>query len=420
MLELTWDVRVSDTNDSEVQGEHKDQDGVEEQEDSQVVDDVGQHGNDWTQSRKDSQEEECLDQGQKDDDNHKDLADELCRSDRVLQNESDNGGPDVNHIGVVPWILEINGTSFEHLRPVIKSWVEDTDTQKNGKEPDFLYDLLSVVNIHNVDVDDEHDNVEQVHHATEYVVLSRIFVPFELDQLLNGLSIKDLKLFRLINETHQIVLAIDVFFKWIAVIVFAFFDVFTDLWEDVDGVGYLVDLVLVDDRLVFFIIVVEDGRNIWEDRLVIISELEDGVVVSAHIGFLVSMRTWPIIEIKRKTKYITLKKRRNRDTLLQDCWKNFIEEEAGDVVILELDDVINNEVDSFNLVTFQGTVDGSPIVVLNRLLFTTLLLLWNLVLEEDWELIREEFTVLFVEKCGHGSAIEGQDGSHVGAVEFQE
>lgn len=69
--------------------------------------------------------------------------------------------------------------------------------------------------------------------------------------------------------------------------------------------------------LILTIIVVENWRDVREYRLVIVSELEDGVVISAHVCFLVSMGTWPVVEIEGETEYVTFEEGSDCDTLLQ-------------------------------------------------------------------------------------------------------
>jgi hypothetical protein len=78
-----------------------------------------------------------------------------------------------------------------------------------------------------------------VHNTTEDVVLSGILVPLELNELLNGAGFEDLELLGLIDETHKIAIAVD---ELNLTVVDVLSDVFSDLRQDVDGVGDLVDL----------------------------------------------------------------------------------------------------------------------------------------------------------------------------------
>jgi hypothetical protein len=213
-----------------------------------------------------------------------------------------------------------------------------------------------------MDVYDHHDDVKHVHHAAEDVVLSRILVPFELDQLLDSFGGKDFKLFCFVDKTHQIVFTVDESFLAMTVVINSILDILSDLWQNVNRVSDFIDLILVN-ILIVTIFVVENGGNVREYRLVIVSELEDSVVVTTHICFLVGMRTWPVVEIKRKTENVTFKKGCDSDSFLQKCGKNVVEEEAGDVIILEFDDIINDQVHGFHLVAFQSTVDGCSVIV---------------------------------------------------------
>jgi len=125
------------------------------------------------------------------------------------------------------------------------------------------------------------------------------------------------------------------------------------------------------------------------------------------------MGTWPVVEIKGKTEYVTFEEGCDGDSFLQKCWKNLVEEEAGDVIILKLDNIIYDQVHGFHLVAFQSAVDGRSVIVFNLSLGIACLLLRDLVLIENRELIGEEFTVALVEQSCHGPAVEGEDGRHV-------
>ena len=82
-----------------------------------------------------------------------------------------------------------------------------------------------------------------MHDTTEDVVLSGILVPLELNELLNGAGFEDLELLGLIDETHKIAIAVD---ELNLTVVDVLSDVFSDLRQDVDGVGDLVDFARVD------------------------------------------------------------------------------------------------------------------------------------------------------------------------------
>ena len=187
-----------------------------------------------------------------------------------MQNESNNGGPDVNHVRVVPRILEVGGTRFEHLGPIVESRVKDTDAQEHGPNGDMLRNIISIIDIHDMNVYDHHNNVEHVHHTAEDMVLSRILVPFELDQLLDSFGGKDFKLFCFVDKTHQIIFTVDESFQRITVVINSILDILSDLWQNVDRVSDFIDLILVN-ILIITIFVVENRRNIREYRLVIVS-----------------------------------------------------------------------------------------------------------------------------------------------------
>ena len=73
VLELSWNVLVSNTKDTQKKGEQDDQNCVEKEENSQIIDNVCKHRNNWTQSIEDSQEEESLYQSKDNDNDHQNL-----------------------------------------------------------------------------------------------------------------------------------------------------------------------------------------------------------------------------------------------------------------------------------------------------------------------------------------------------------
>lgn len=106
------------------------------------------------------------------------------------------------------------------------------------------------------------------------MVLSSILFPLELDELLNSTRFEDLKLLGLIDQTHEVAVTIDEL-NLTAVQVLSY--KFSDLGQNVDGVCDLVDLAGVDLRgiNIFFVGVFVQGRDVWENGFIVVSELED-------------------------------------------------------------------------------------------------------------------------------------------------
>lgn len=102
---------------------------------------------------------------------------------------------------------------------------------------------MRVVDVYNVNIYDQHQNVEQVHDTPEDMVLSSILVPLELNELLNCAGFKNLKLLGLIDQTHEIAITIN---KLNLIVVQVLSDVLSDLGQNVNGVGNLVDFAGVD------------------------------------------------------------------------------------------------------------------------------------------------------------------------------
>lgn len=246
------------------------------------------------------------------------------------------------------------------------------------------------------------------------MVLSSILVPLELNELLNCAGFKNLKLLGLIDQTHEIAITIN---KLNLIVVQVLSDVLSDLGQNVNGVGNLVDFAGVDlwGINIFFIIVFVQWRDVWEDGFIVVSELEDWVVVTTLISIVVSVRTGPIIEVKWETENVWWKQGAYGDTFFKKDWQVRVEQKAWNIGVLELHDVVDHEIHSFDLVASQCTIYGCPIVV------TTIVAhFWDLVFVENGELLREEFLIFLVQECAHGSTVEREDWGHVWAIELQE
>ena len=74
---ILWlDLIQSNSNNTEDQRIHKEKDCIEQQEDSQVVNNIDQHDDNWGEAFDDSQEKERFDEQKDDNQNHK----KLCRN----------------------------------------------------------------------------------------------------------------------------------------------------------------------------------------------------------------------------------------------------------------------------------------------------------------------------------------------------
>ena len=125
-----------------------------------------------------------------------------------------------------------------------------------------------------------------------------------------------------------------------------------------------------------------------EDVLVAVSNVEQGPVEWLDTWLLIWVCVWPLIKVKLEFEHIALNQRRQAYTTKDHHCEILLEEVAADKIILKLDDVLNQVLDSSNLVIFQSVVNGCGVVEAHSILFR------NPVFEDDWVLSLEVVTVL--------------------------
>ena len=142
-----------------------------------------------------------------------------------------------------------------------------------------------------------------MHHAAEDMVLTSVHCPLEFNQLLDSNGLEDFELLGLIDQAHEVAVTVDELdLGTISVLS----NVLADLRKDVDGIGDLVNLAGVDLRGIdiFFIVGIIQRRNVWENGLIVVSQLEDRIVVASLVSIVVSVGTRPVIKVERKAEYV--------------------------------------------------------------------------------------------------------------------
>ena len=87
-----------------------------------------------------------------------------------------------------------------------------------------------------------------------------------------------------------------------------------------------------------------------------------------------------------------------------------LEQEAWDKIILESNNIVDQNIESSDLVVSYCIVQSWPEEKLSAIL------LLDFVLVDDWILFLEAVSMIFGEQGGHGAAVEGKYWDHVGTV----
>ena len=112
--------------------------------------------------------------------------------------------------------------------------------------------------------------------------------------------------------------------------------------------------------------------------------------------FLVNMVSWPSIEIKLQVEDVRFKNALDFDIFLNQDLQILEEQEAGYIVVLILDNVINDDVDCPNLIVLKSNINTIGVEEA-RTIF-----LLKLVLVDDREFFIEVLSVVRAqESCHH-------------------
>lgn len=158
---------------------------------------------------------------------------------------------------------------------------------------------------------------------------------------------------------------------------------------------------------------------------VIVPNVEDGAVVPSDLSAVVIVYAGPVIKLELHIEYITVQKFPQLYALLQDLRQSFQKQEGGREVVLVVDDVLNHQVKRSNLIVLKSHPEGRPIEVVVDDLFRVLFFIaddvafLDLVFVEERELTAKVLFELVAQKVLHGPTVKGENGDHVGAIEFQ-
>jgi hypothetical protein len=120
---------------------------------------------------------------------------------------------------------------------------------------------------------------------------------------------------------------------------------------------------------------------------------------------LVSVDRWPLLHLKIVVEYLTLQKWANGDSFLENNGEILPKKEETDVIILILNDVVNDHLDSPKLITSQSNVQGIPVEILGLILRALIVL----ILIKYGIGRREVLFEVVTQQRRHRATVEGQD-----------
>ena len=207
-------------------------------------------------------------------------------------------------------------------------------------------------------------------------MIPSVLVPLELDHLLHGVCFEDLQLFGLSTELHQG----DVVIVVHNLTIFALCHVHGNLSEQVDGVFDLCNLFGVITILLTLILVL-NRDEVGEDLVVTLSDVKEGTGVGSDTLLVIVVISWPSIEIENHAEHLAVKKVMQEYSLVHENWQILQEHIAADIVVLILDNISNQQINSLDLIILKSILDSIGIVI------PLTILLEHLVLIDDGELL---------------------------------
>lgn len=250
---------------------------------------------------------------------------------------------------------------------------------------------------------------------TEEMEVEAISLPFELDQILDGLTVEN---FYLVASTHALkdidVIVSNVLVPFSAVRILFLEVIGADPWEKIEAV---LDLEHLSGGLVIVIFIIHNAVLIfWEHGSVMLSNGEDWLVQGSDALFFLTVRCWPLIKVKWPLENIRVKEIGNLKFLLDELWKILVEEVARRELVLVLDNVFHDGLNSQDLVAFERRIDSRPVEEIAVHCFALL----DLIFVNQWVILAEEAFELVLEEVLHWSGIKCQDTGHVCGVELKE
>lgn len=121
----------------------------------------------------------------------------------------------------------------------------------------------------------------------------------------------------------------------------------------------------------------------WESVAVLVSHVEETLVVWSDALSGITILSWPLIIVKLELKNLGLEQCLHANSLVDELYQVVVEQVGVGVVVLVLNDVVNHEVNCSDLIVLKGLVNGRLAV---------------LVLVEHWEICLEVFFVFVAEQ----------------------
>ena len=112
------------------------------------------------------------------------------------------------------------------------------------------------------------------------------------------------------------------------------------------------------------------------------------------------MGTWPLVIIKFKSKNFRIEQKLNLHSHVHDAWQILLEQVRAGIIVLVFHDILDDAINSSNLIILQGIVNGIPVEKLVRSS------LFGLHPVKDWILGRKVLTEAVVKKESHRLAIK--------------
>ena len=153
----------------------------------------------------------------------------------VLQYDISNTTPRVENVGVVTRVFKVFPESnLVLLHKFIHRWVDDGNDEHHRKDSLLTQ---SIIDVDFVYINHHGNHVDHMCNVAHQMRLVPVRVPFELNKILDAFALEDVELVAFVETFEQVQSFI--FHSLSFVVVDA---VFSDYWQEVDGVTYFVEL----------------------------------------------------------------------------------------------------------------------------------------------------------------------------------
>lgn len=281
---------------------------------------------------------------------------------------------------------EVLSLIVDHEEQAINCWVYNTSKENKSVWVVMLSIFVSwwktIIVINQVNIENDNANLQHVHTATDHVVTEAILVPFELNNIFQGISIEHWELFRVSACLHKLNISI------LNISCARFFinqNMVSQNWYHVQSVTNFVNLSAILLTIWFWHIKLILRKNCF----IMLTNVKNGFIVWSKILSVICVGSRPFIVIKFKLENIWAQKIFNFDTFFNQLSEVFQKQVRGSVIVLVLDDVVYDNWYSLDLVVSQSLIKSRSVEVL--LIFYWSLL--NFVLVKNWV----TFVKIFIE-----------------------